>query len=150
MDDIKIKKQEEKQLIFFNEALEYFNDNMLIPRERAETMNHTSNILREEMLIELSNLKELLLNCPDIKYDALTEGQKQTFHKFISNYSKCPICNSFNHYYNLKNLFFGEDQDLLSDLLKLIKIKSRKFKYLNINFGIPCCNCFKQYFQEEE
>ena len=152
MDSIKLKKEEDKQLIFFNEALEYFNENIHIPQEFEEEnrLNHSSNILREEMLSELSNLKELLLTFSDIKYESLTEEEKQNFQEFIRNYSHCPICNSFNHYHNLITFFFGEDQKLLSDLLDLMRIRNRKLKNLNIEFGIPCCDCFKQYFHIEE
>ena len=149
MDELTIEKEEEKQLIFFNEALEYFNDNMIISQENNETYNRISNILREEMLTELENLKELLLNCPDIKFEALTEEQKELFEEFIKNYSKCPVCQGFNHYYNLRNLFFSENKEFLLELLRLKQGKSNKFRKLDINFGIPCCNCFKKYFQQE-
>ncbi len=149
MDELLFKKEEEKQLIFFNEALEYFNENMFIAQE-SNLINQNSNILREEMLNELENLKELLLNHPDIKYDSLSEEEKQNFQEFIRSYAICPICGSFNHYYNLKTLFFSENQDLLSDLVKLMKIKNKKFRNLNISFGIPCCNCFKLHLQRDE
>ena len=148
MDDLLLKKEVDKQLIFFNEALEYFNENMLIPSE-SDVLNQSSNVLREQMLNELENLKELLLSCPDIKFESLTEDEKQNFKEFIRNYSICPVCEGYNHFYNLKNLFFSENQELLSDLLKLMKIKNTNFKNLNISFGIPCCNCFKRYLQKE-
>jgi len=150
MDDLLLKKEEDKQLIFFNEALEYFDDNLSKPQDRPEKLYRNSNILREEMLEELENLKELLLHWPDIKFDKLSDEQKKIFQDFIRNFSICPVCGGFNHYYNLKNVFFSEDKQLLLDLLRLIKRKDQKFRKLNINFGIPCCTCFKKYFQQQE
>ncbi len=153
MDDLEIKNKEQSQLLFFNEALEYFNENNIIMNqdlEQQDISNTLSNILREEMLAQMNNLKELLLKHPDIKIEELSDEEKQLFHEFIKNYSICPICKSFNHYYNLRDFFFGKNQDLLTDLLKLMKLKKKKFKKLDVNFGIPCCNCFKQYFQNEK
>ena len=151
-----IKKQKNEGLVFFNEAIEYFDkfSTQEIPLNQdtnsIDIINFNGIHLRDQMLIELNNLKDLILDNPDLKFKSLSEEEKDFFYDFINFYSVCPICMNLNHYYNLKKLFFNENKKKLKeDLIRFMKLKSKKFQNVNISFGIPCCNCFKHYFKKD-
>ena len=146
------KKSENKNLLFFNEAVEYFDRftaQDILSNETANENNYNTNFLRDEMLNELENLKTIIESNPDLKLDALSEEEKLNFHKFIKFYSLCPICGGFNHYFNLKQLFFDENKkSLIETLIKFMNVKNKRFKHLNVNFGIPCCDCYQKLMQK--
>ena len=142
------EKREKNTLLFFNEAIEYCdksaNQDILINEPvRANRLN--SNFLRNTMLNELNNLKEIIVNNPDLKIEALSDEDKEKFHKFINYYRKCPICGNYNHNINLKRLFFDESKkSLIRELIRLMNLKNKKFRNYNLNLGVPCCTCFKR------
>ena len=146
------EKREESTLLFFNEAIEYFDkfnnqDSIVDDPVRGNRFN--TNFLRNSMLNELNNLKDIIKNNPDLKIEALSDEDKEKFHKFISFYKKCPICGNPNHYFNLKQLFFDESKkNLIRELIRLMNFKNKKFRRYNLNLGVPCCNCFKRMTQE--
>jgi hypothetical protein len=146
------EKREKSTLLFFNEALEYFDkfaDRDSILDEPARENRVNSNFLRNSMLTELNNLKDIIENNPDLKIEALSDEDKEKFHKFISFYKKCPICGNPNHYFNLKQLFFNESKKILiRELIRLMNFKNKKFRRYNLNLGVPCCKCFKKMTQE--
>jgi hypothetical protein len=146
------KKSENKNLLFFNEAIEYFDRftaQDILSNEPVNENNHNTNFLRDEMLSELDNLKSIIESNPDLKLDALSEEEKFKFRKFIKFYSICPICGGFNHYFNLKQLFFDKNKkNLIETLIKFMNIKNRRFKRYNVNFGIPCCDCYQKMMQK--
>ncbi len=153
MSENNIKKRNNKDLIFFNEAIEYFDKfkNQENPFDQEtnpiDTINCTGIHLRAQMLVELNNLKYLILDNPDSKFKALSENEKDFFYDFINYYSVCPICMNLNHYYNLKKLFFSDNKKILKEeLIRFMKLRSKKLQKFNISIGIPCCNCFKRYF----
>jgi len=134
----------------FGEAIEYFdrfNDiSFKINSDDLESHIVNSNVLREQMLHELDHLKEIILNNPDKKFAQLSNKEKKKFQKFIKIYSSCPICGNFNHYSNLRNIFL-EDQN--QEIIEyLMKFKNLKIKNVKVNFGIPCCVCYKKLFNE--
>jgi len=143
-------KKENGSLIFFNQALEYFDYPINKFSKQAENAEekaiiNNSAILREEMLSELDRLKELIINNPEAKIAALSESERQLFFEFIDRFSICPVCGNQNHYFHLKRLYFNEDKKFMKNsLLNLMRINYKKF---NLNFGVPCCNCFKKYFE---
>ena len=146
------EKRERKALLFFNEAIEYFdkfaNQDILI-NEPVRENSFNTNFLRNTMLNELNNLKEIIATNPDLKIEALSDEDKEKFHKFISYYKKCPICGYPNHYFNLKQIFFDESKKtLIKELIRLMNIKNKKFRKYNLNLGVPCCNCFKGLTRE--
>ena len=156
MSENNIKKLKNKDLIFFNEAIEYFDKfkNQENPFNQAtnpiDTINCNGIHLRDQMLVELNNLKDLILDNPDSKFKSLSENEKDFFYDFINYYSVCPICMNLNHYYNLKKLFFSDNKKILKEeLIRFMKLRSKKLQKFNISIGIPCCNCFKRYFEEE-
>ena len=146
------EKREESTLLFFNEAIEYFdkftNQDSIVDDPVRENRFNT-NFLRNSMLNELNNLKDIIENNPDLKIEALSDEDKEKFHKFISFYKKCPICGNPNHYFNLKQLFFDESKkNLIRELIRLMNFKNKKFRRYNLNLGVPCCKCFKKMTQE--
>ena len=147
-----LQREKKEKLNAFNEAIEYFdrsNDVKEIDVNESVSLNRSSILLQELMLSELDNLKGIIGNDPEPKIKAMNEEEKNLFRRFIHYYSYCPICNQKNHVINLKKLYFNEDKELIESLASLIKNKNRKIKKYNIQFGIPCCNCFKKYFKDE-
>jgi len=142
------EKKNPETLAFFNEALEYFDKyskhNLLVNNQLLEN-RFNANYLRDAMLSELNNLKNIIENNPDLKIEALSESEKRTFQKFIKFYLNCPVCGNFNHYFNLKQIFFDDKKKaLIKDLIKFMSLKNKKFKSYNLNIGIPCCDCYKK------
>lgn len=146
-----ILKKKDKKLLIFNEALEYYDNIDSIDSEKCEHLEEESaipNVLREQMLAELDHLKEIIGNHPDFKFESLSEEEKKFFQEFIVFYAVCPICKQKNHSHNIKQLFFNENRRLIDDLIRIMNYNNKKLNKLNLNFGIPCCNCFKKYFEE--
>jgi hypothetical protein len=145
-------KEDNERLIFFNQALEYFEYPIGKISDEEEKTRETfsmgdSSLLRDEMLSELDRLKELIINNPDAKLEALSESERKLYFKFIHNFSICPICGNQNHYFHLKKLYFSEDKKIMKEsLLNLMKLNYQKIK---LNYGVPCCTCFKKYFESK-
>ncbi len=148
------EKKEKKPLRFFNEAVEYIEkfdtQGILIEESRVplEIRNYNSNFLRDEMINELNNLSDLIRNNPDLKIEKLSKEERDIFYKFIEFYRICPICLNQNHFFNLKKIFFDEEKkSLIKELIRLMTTNRRKLKKINLQFGIPCCNCYKQLLE---
>jgi len=143
-------KKKDKKLLIFNEALEYYDNIDSIESEPCNQFEEESpipNVLREQMLAELDHLKDIIGNHPDFKFESLNEEEKIFFQEFIVFYARCPICKQKNHSHNIKKLFFNENKRLIDDLIRIMNYNNKKLNKLNINFGIPCCNCFKKNFE---
>jgi hypothetical protein len=144
------EKRKHKPLIFFNGAVEYFDKfstQDLLESNPINENNFNANFLRDTMLDELNNLKSIIT--PDLKLEALSEADRQTYNNFINFYSSCPICGSPNHYFNLKKIYFDDNkQPLIKELIRLMTTAKTKFKKYNISFGVPCCNCFKKVMEK--
>ena len=152
MDLINLKQEKTKKLKVFNEAIEYFdrsNGENEIEIDESMSLDSASILLQELMLSELDNLKGIIGNDPEPKIKAMTDKEKELFRQFIRYYSYCPICKQKNHIINLKKLYFNEDKKLIISLKKFMENKNQKIRKYNIQFGIPCCNCFKIFFKDE-
>jgi len=141
------EKINKKELRFFNEAAEYidkFENPEILINENENLHRKTSNLLRDSMLNELNNLKNIIESNPDLKLKKLSDSEKKVFKKFIKFYSTCPICGNFNHYFNLKQLFFDDNKkSLIKELIRLMTLKRSRLTKLNLYLGVPCCSCFK-------
>ena len=150
MKDRIFSKRKEKDLSYFKEAVEYYNRFDKKDFNFDQEINHLNpNQLRDEMINELDNLREIISNHPDLKYQSLPEEQKQCFNEFVRTYSTCPLCGEYLHFFNLKKVFFDEEKRLIKDkLIKIMKSKNKNFKKFSLNIGIPCCKCYKEIFGE--
>jgi len=150
MDMKESLNKEGNKLIFFNQALEYFDYPVdIISNEKSgqTLVIGDSDLLRDEMLSELDHLKELIINNPDTKIKALSKAERDLFFEFIRTFSICPICGNQNHYFHLKKFYFSEDKKIIKQsLLNLMRLNYKKFK---LKYGVPCCSCFKKYFEEK-
>jgi hypothetical protein len=141
------------ELVFFNRALEYFDYPVDQLSEKAVKSDKVfelreSDFLRDEMLSELDHLKEVIISNPDKKIAGLSDSEKEIFMEFIRTFSVCPICGNQNHYFHLKKLYFSDDKRKIKEsLLHLMMLKRYKIKF---NYGVPCCNCFKKYFEDKQ
>jgi len=148
MDMKESLNKEGNKLIFFNQALEYFDypvDTISNEKSGQTLVIGDSDLLRDEMLSELDHLKELIINNPDTKIKALSKAERDLFFEFIRTFSICPICGNQNHYFHLKKFYFSEDKKIIKQsLLNLMRLNYKKFKF---KYGVPCCNCFKKCFE---
>lgn len=76
------------------------------------------------------------------KFSDLKEVQR-----FLIHYSRCPVCGAENHKNYLLSFFYDENQRKLRNYL-INHMDLRKHKGLELDFGIPCCNCFSTFFNE--
>lgn len=148
-------KKEKRLLRFFNEAVEYIDkfdtQEIFIEENRVplEIRDYNSNFLRDEMINELNNLRDLIRNNPDLKIEKLSKEERDIFYNFIKWARICPMCGNQNHFFNLKRLFFDEEKKfLVKELLRLMTLNSRKLKKFNLQLGVPCCNCYKNLIEE--
>ena len=150
MKDRIFSKRKEKDLSYFKEAVEYYNRFDKKDFNFDQEINHLNpNQLRDEMINELDNLREIISNHPDLKYQSLPEEQKQCFNEFVRTYSTCPLCGEYLHFFSLKKIFFDEEKRLIKDnLIKIMKSKNKNSKKFSLNIGIPCCKCYKEIFGE--
>lgn len=152
MTENKVIEEKEKDLLFFNEAVEYFNKfekSDFIFSQNSE--NLSQNQLRDQMLNELNNLREIIINHPDLKLRNLNKEDRKEYSEFMKYYSICPVCKDPLHWANLKKLYFDEaNSEIKKQLLDLMKFKNKKLDKLSLDFGIPCCKCFKNLFQKEK
>ena len=87
MKDKILSKRKDKDLLYFNEAVEYYNRFDKRELNFDQEIDHLNpNQLRDEMINELDNLREIISNHPDIKYQSLPEDQKQCFNEFMRTY----------------------------------------------------------------
>lgn len=152
-----MKKEEEKnkKLIFFNEALKKFEYINVSRTDNIRNINtrliSNLDLLRDEMIEELNRLKEIITYNIDFSQVKKIRKpfEKDPFYDFVINFLRCPVCGGFNHYYDLKNIYYNDKYEKLrEELLKLYKIKNKDFKKLKISFGIPCCSCYQKYFED--
>jgi hypothetical protein len=152
MTENKLLQKNKKDLLFFNEAIEYFNrfdkKDLVFSQDPDEL---SPNQLRDQMLNELDNLRDIISNHPDLKLKKLNNEEKKKYSEFMKFYSVCPICGEINHYHNLKKFFFDENnQNIKEKLIKFMDFKkSKRIKQFQLDFGIPCCKCFKELFEIE-
>lgn len=145
MTEEKITKKEKPSQLF-NEAVEYFEGDF---ENNESDSPQSTNILRDEMLQGLNQLKEVIINNPDSKFQSLNEWEKAQFRNFIEYYSSCPICRKSNFHSNLKKIYFNEKLESIKQILiRIMNIDVSKGTDFNLNFGIPCCKCYKKYFNE--
>ena len=157
MENLVDNTKKSKKLIFSNETLEYFDNEIDFKPDMNPSANHlnnfrkNSNFLRDEMLNELNHLKTLILNNPDLKLKALDEEERVIFFNFVNHYSRCPICGATNHYSHLKKMYFNDENIELRDILiNFMYSEIKKLQNFNINIGIPCCTCFKKYLEKNK
>ncbi len=153
MSENSFKERKTKDLLFFNEAVEYFNKFDKRDFVFDQDLDHLSpNQLRDQMLNELDNLRDIIANHPDLKLKNLSEEERKDYSEFMKFYSTCPICFEHLHWSNLKKFFFDENNDKIKEkLFKFMNLKkNKKIKRLKLDFGIPCCKCFKQFFENEK
>ncbi len=77
--------------------------------------------------------------------------EEKNFKEFVDHFGMCPICKKENHIYNLKSFFYSKDPESLLLKSKLIKLYEKDLEYSysrNISLGIPCCSCYKKYFEK--
>ncbi len=146
------KKDIREKLSFFNSAIEYFevdSNSEILSDRKSNEKREIANFLRNSMINELDNLKNILESNPNLKIASLSPTERKKFQKFIKFYSYCPLCGNPNHYFNLQQLYFDRNKrELIKNLINFMRIKKNKFRYHNLHFGIPCCDCYNKMNKE--
>ena len=78
----------------------------------------------------------------------------EDFILFCKTFTTCPICNSKLHISNLKSFFYSKDpstERMKEQLLKLIKGNDQSLttRLKKFSIGIPCCKCYKEFFENK-
>ncbi|MBD3352713.1 MAG: hypothetical protein GF364_14595 [Candidatus Lokiarchaeota archaeon] len=129
------------------------NDN-----RRFNSDNGSLGSLRDEMLRELDRLRNIMRDGHDSSFDklenALSEEEHEIFEEFLQFYNTCPVCGSENHRSYLVAFYFNEESSrrALRDRLLEYLDKAKHSNIHNpkaISFGIPCCKCYKKFFNED-
>ena len=125
--------------------------------------NSKYNFFKEVLLEKMNQFESLdQLNTQDYYFGVpcnscfqLTKNIQGKFsdfnqlQKFILKYDTCPICGQKNHIDYLTEFYYNENTKILRNYLINNMDLSKKLKEFKINIGIPCCNCFEQFFSEE-
>ncbi|TFF90767.1 MAG: hypothetical protein EU548_01315 [Promethearchaeota archaeon] len=123
------------------------------PLVRAQDRSPSLLNLREEMLEELERLRDIMGGRPieeDEQFICLSEEEKEEFRNFLKFFSHCPVCGAENHQNYLKNFYFSNEYEkiyLKEQLLNLIHHKELLNKMV---IGIPCCECYRKFFEKKE
>jgi GTPase SAR1 family protein len=80
--------------------------------------------------------------------------EDEAFKEFVKFFSICPICNRDNHFESLKSFYYTREQSsiILKEKLFELMDASKDFDnlyYNKIRLGIPCCSCFKKFFEKK-
>ena len=84
----------------------------------------------------------------------ISDGSPKILEKFIKFFEICPICHRKNHTDYLKNFFFNSSpktvqlKKMLLNLIDKHQIYTRLYRQ-NLVIGIPCCECFEDFFGEK-
>jgi len=125
----------------------YYSDNS---DEKHDKLNYMQKKKFFTFVIkELSRNKEWQQQDFSITFPTEVED----YCEFKNSYNICPICKSKNHQENLKNFYFSKEKDIMLLRDKFLKLQEKlkdKLPNLNINLGIPCCNCYKTFFDKKK
>lgn len=88
----------------------------------------------------------------DQRYQSLNGKEKRLCDRFIEYFSRCPFCKINNHTNYLLNFYFSKkkkDIKLKNQLIELISEDFNKYYSNKIVLGIPCCNCYRTFFNKK-
>ncbi len=148
MDGIKKKP-------LFSKAHEYFfkgcneDKNSNLDRSNIQESNSyaLSDIIREQMITQIIQLRDLFYETEDIELTKLNKFERKEFYNFLNSFSKCPLCGAKNHKKDLIRYFFDKEQDKMKAKLREIRKNSKKLsKKVKLSSGILCCTCYKKVF----
>ncbi len=134
--------------------MSYFSSNPFESEESQEGDIETIEWIREQMLADIRSLHEILFGDTkeiDEEYENLSNEQKKICDEFLEFYSICPVCKGENHKDDLLRFYFEKSENTMKLREKLLKLMDKSKNFINkINIGIPCCQCFKKIFSENE
>lgn len=128
--------------IFFTSKYSFFKDVLL------EKMHE------QKLIIDLNN-EDYYFGIPCESCFQLTRNIQGKFsdlnhlQNFIVKYSLCPICGAKNHNDYLTSFYNDDNKKIIREYLVNSMNLSEKLDKFKINIGIPCCNCFEQFFEED-
>ncbi len=70
--------------------------------------------------------------------------------KFVVKYGICPVCGAKNHRDYLLSFYHDESKKEIREYLENNIYFSKRLEKFKINIGIPCCNCFEQFFDNDQ
>lgn len=132
--------------------------NDLIAREGLECAFFTSTYNNDEKKEEIFRkiVQKIDLNNPLNHFYILQESDDKKFKMIEKLFERCPICKKKNHSNrDLRNVYYNQRNPvtirLRENLLRLIdNLENINIEHSNkISIGIPCCACFKKFFEEQ-
>lgn len=132
--------------------------NDLIAREGLECAFFTSTYNNDEKKEEIFRkiVQKIDLNNPLNHFYILQESDDKKFKMIEKLFERCPICKKKNHSNrDLRNVYYNQHNPvtirLRENLLRLIdNLENINIEHSNkISIGIPCCACFKKFFEEQ-
>ncbi len=133
--------------------------NVLIEREGLEcaffTSISNSDVMKEEIFREI--VQKIDLNSHLNNFYIPKDFDDENFKLIEKLFERCPICKKINHSSrDLKNVYYNkldpETTRLRENLLRLIdNLDEINIDHSNkISIGIPCCACFRDFFEEQQ
>ncbi len=147
-----IKKDKKPQEVFENEINNIIKQKNLSGIFYYSVYDENIKEIRIDIfkkIIKIIHPKQKLNN-----FSILSPFDDINFVNFKNNFSHCPICKKENHFEVLKNFYYSRDTSsilLKNQLLDLID----NFEYWyniygnQVNFGIPCCDCYRIFFKNK-
>ena len=83
------------------------------------------------------------------KIDLILPEQDDKFKMFAQTFQKCIVCGEKNHMDYLKKFYFSKEHQTQILKEKIFEILDKKVNYQNLEIGIPCCKCFKKFFNSK-
>jgi len=127
--------------IFFSSKYSYFKEILLekMKDDEFDSLNTDDNFFG----IPCEPCFQLIHNIQG-RFSELNQLQK-----FVVKYGCCPVCGANNHRDYLISFYNDENKREIRDYLVNNIYLSEKLEEFKINIGIPCCNCFEQFFDKD-
>jgi small GTP-binding protein len=128
--------------------------NEFVATEGIEYAGHTSILNLDNKIDEVFKKLVQTLN-PNIAIEYFHVSKKEDDEDFKileKVFDRCPICKKMNHHSaNLKMIYSNKTDPktmgLRENLIRLVdNLDIIKYGYSNISVGIPCCECYKEFF----
>jgi len=142
LDNFKVNREEIREFMKKNEIYHFF----------LSSLYDDNDIKRR---IFKSIIKAIDPNYPLNNFSLFTpkDFDSKEFKDFVQYFSECPICKKENHFDSLKSIYISNEPEMImlrEQINKAIEA-SRDFelnKKNSFKIGIPCCNCYKMFFNE--
>ena len=140
MDDFKVSKEEISDFVRINKIHDFF-------------LSYLYNDSDTKKEVFKSIVESIDPNYPLNNFSLFTpkDFDSEEFKEFVEYFSVCPICKKENHYESLKSIYISNEPEMIllrEQIYKAIDASRDSISNIrsNLRIGIPCCNCYKNFF----